>query len=181
MMKIKHCLLLLFPVVLTASTALSKLRTEKEKWYLLHTSGYSISYPMAWVADTSSHYMGTDFILYAPAENRKDAFRTNIRLVRVAADKKTNTLEDFALKYIRETGKTARDMKLISSGATSHATAGAWKCSYECRESTFMLHHTQWCFLHKQEFYVLTFSAEKSHYAQYEAMAVKIINSFVLK
>jgi len=42
--------------------------------------GYKVQYPTNWVLDTSKR-MGTDFIFFAPKENKNDKFHENINFI----------------------------------------------------------------------------------------------------
>src|SRR4030095_15595945 len=50
------------------------------EWKVMNEPGYSISYPVDWLADQSGQ-MGTSFILFSPAVGEQDAFRENVNLI----------------------------------------------------------------------------------------------------
>lgn len=151
-------------------------------WTKLSRGNYEIQYPKAAWQISESGDAGTQFILAAPDVLEGDKFRENINLIIQDLSKLPHELD---LNMYAEISKNQiqsliGNAQLLSAETKARDGRDYYEISYTGTQGEFRLKWLQYYWVHNQEAYVLTYTAEENDYDKFYPAAIKIMNSFFI-
>lgn len=146
-----------------------------DPWKTLKHDQYSIQYPADWDLDQSGQ-MGSSFLLFSPLTSDQDQFRENVNLMIQDLSEYPMTLDaytEFSLEQIKALGyEMIEDERVKDNSSEYH------KLAYSGPEGDFTLVYVQQYWVIGTNAFLLTFTGELDHYADYKDTADKILRSF---
>lgn len=125
--------------------------------------------------------MGTIVAFLAPPDADDDQFRENINVVKEDVSRFSEmTIDQYAELSKVSLTRIATDFSQISNQPTTISNIKARALTFTATQGIFKLQFRQTCLIFNNNAYVITFSAEKERFSQYESIANRIINSFII-
>lgn len=154
---------------------------DQDEHNILTRGNYSIEYPADWEVDTAGT-SGTQFILFAPADEDDDAFSENVNMmIQDGPIVGKMTLEDISRNTIEDMKRYFTDVKLLRNDVKTTTGREHLEMVYTANRNGMDLKFEQYVWVVGDKFYVLTFSSEKGMYNIYKETAQRILNSFKIK
>ncbi len=163
------------------SLFLLSVSSQTESWKKLENDSYQISCPQGWFeAEVAEEYkaFGVQFLLSSGAENKKDDFYENANIV---TEKAPLTLQKYAAAGLDILEKSAKKLKMMSSGFSSNSTGEYYFQEYTSDLDGKMMYAYQCVWKKEETFYVLTFTSVKKKYKKYQKDFKAMATTLVIK
>ena len=153
------------------------LEGSQEKFLIYDDPIYKIKldYPSNWKPVEQEQ---TIVAFISPQKNLDDVFKENVNLVMNDLSLQNTTLEEYSGLLETQLKQIYPDMEIVEYGSTILSNNRAQKIVYTVTVGTNSLKVLQIFTIKDQLLYVLTFTAEKSSYAEYLGSVQKMIDSF---
>ena len=160
------------------TTSNQTLLNNKANWKNYTADNYSIQYPNTWDLAEMPNPM-LKFTITSRPTSADDIFRENINLVSEEVPENDYTLNQYVNLSIDQIKMAFNDFELISKSKHVSSTGIEYEqIIYTASTSGFNLIFQQNFMLMNGKSYILTFTAEKNKYADYDALTKEMIDSF---
>jgi hypothetical protein len=149
-------------------------------WKKMDHADFSISYPPDWTLDMSG-MMGTKLLAFAPMESARDVFRENVNLIVQDLTGYGVGLDTFTVYSLKQLAEVMADYSLKESVRLQNANGDVHKLVYDGAQGKMPLSFVQYYMMHNEKAYVLTFTAERSRFADWQQTGEQLLRSFILK
>jgi hypothetical protein len=144
------------------------------------THNFQINYPTKW--EVAEGVMGTVVAFISPLGNADDKFSENINvIVGDLAAYPDLTLDKYEEISLVQLANLITDFKLVKRGNSVISGMPAKIVIFTGKQGVFQLKYMQAYIIVNNRAYVITFTAEKKEYRNYEEVAMEIVNSILIK
>ena len=187
----------IFSIALSASFLCGQIATAQSNvnsvgtssWKTLNRNNYSVKYPVNWDLQQSDNpESGTtvtgsvryQFAVLSPRESPQDRFRENVNLVIEDLGGKKLDLDELA-RLSKNQIKGMENCKILEYKKVNKGSRQHFKTIWTWDYQKIPLKVEQYTWLSEGKAYALTFSSERSKFAQFQKTGEKILDTFILK
>ncbi|MFT3823901.1 MAG: hypothetical protein QM731_08265 [Chitinophagaceae bacterium] len=156
------------------------MNAQISSWRTVNKKQYSIQYPSTWTVD-SSRQLGADLLISAPIDSISDRFKENIKIIIQNIAGKNVDMDRFVSVSEQQIKTVLPDCNFIESSTVTEAPVTYHKMLFTCTQGQLPLEIEQFYFVTSEKAYVITFTAEQRRFSEYQPVAEKILQSFMLK
>jgi len=149
-------------------------------WNKQENNDLEIYYPQGWKFNASGE-MGALFFIYSPLENENDLFQDNINLVVHPLASNDIDLNEYYIATFSDIKKQLLSVNVQEEEQFFNNNIEIQKVVFSAIQEDFVLMVQQYYFIHKQEAYIMTFTAEEIKFDDYIEFVDLIMESFKFK
>ena len=187
----------IFSIALSASFLCGQIATAQPSvkpmmmsdWQTFNRNNYSVKYPVNWdLQQSDNSKSGTvvsktarsQFAVLSQLESPQDRFRENVNLVIEDLGGKKLDLDELA-RLSKNQIKGMENCKILEYKKVNKGSRQHFKTIWTWDYQKIPLKVEQYTWLSEGKAYALTFSSERSKFAQFQKTGEKILDTFILK
>ncbi len=148
-------------------------------WATYTHENYSIKYPNDW--KFQENYMGTDFIIFSPADSTSPTFTENINMTKEDLDGKSGDLDKLIPPTLDMIKRMATNFNLVSSTKKKDGQGEYQEIIYTANQGNYAFQQEQWYRVFNNKVYVLTLTLLRKNWDQGRQIGEQSIGTFSIK
>ena len=155
-------------------------KTEKFNVYTDSNYGFKIKYPQSWIKKAAEEGSVVSFV--SPQEREADLFQENVNITVQDLSAHPMILKEFTTLAIKQLTGMFNNVEILESQSALLSNKVGHKIVYLAKvEYNLEIKIMQTWVISPPNAYILTYSADNDHFADYKATVDKMFNSFILK